>query len=74
MVDGLSAVLTAHNTAQRTVYTSLTETWVQSAETSATPGTIEMTPTNSGKAIITEYSDADAFANEFVEIYCDITP
>jgi len=47
--------------------------WDSVAQASATPGS-GMTNTNSGKLIISEFSDASAFANEFVELYYDVTP
>jgi phosphatidylserine/phosphatidylglycerophosphate/cardiolipin synthase-like enzyme len=47
--------------------------WTRDAVSAANPGT-GMTNTNSGKLIISEFSDATAFANEFVELYYDVEP
>lgn len=47
--------------------------WVRGPIASANPGT-GMVNTNSGKLIISEFSDATAFANEFVELYYDVAP
>lgn len=47
--------------------------WSRTAQTTANPG-IGMPNTNTGKLIISEISDASAFANEFVELYYDVEP
>lgn len=52
---------------------NLEASWSRTAQTTGNPGS-GMTNTNSGKLIISEFSDASAFANEFVELYFDVTP
>ncbi|NUN70748.1 MAG: T9SS type A sorting domain-containing protein [Bacteroidetes bacterium] len=52
---------------------TLEASWTRDAVTAANPGT-GMTNTNTGKLIISEFSDATAFANEFVELYYDAEP
>jgi phosphatidylserine/phosphatidylglycerophosphate/cardiolipin synthase-like enzyme len=52
---------------------TLEASWSRDAVATANPGT-GMTNTNSGKLIISEFSDATAFANEFVELYYDVEP
>lgn len=47
--------------------------WTRSAISTANPGA-GMTNTNTGKVIISEFSDASAFANEFLELFYDVTP
>ncbi|MBI4427488.1 MAG: T9SS type A sorting domain-containing protein [Ignavibacteriales bacterium] len=51
---------------------SLETSWSRSSQTTGNPGT-GMTTTNSGKLIISEFSDASTFNNEFVEIFYDVT-
>lgn len=52
---------------------NLEASWSRGAMTAATPGT-GMENTNTGKLIISEFSDASAFANEFIELYYDVSP
>ncbi len=52
---------------------TLEASWTREAVTTANPG-IGMSNTNTGKLIISEFSDATAFANEFVELYYDVEP
>ncbi|HAP35841.1 MAG TPA: hypothetical protein DCQ28_07840, partial [Bacteroidetes bacterium] len=52
---------------------TLETSWTRDVVGAATPGT-GMTNTNTGKLIISEFSDATAFANEFVELYYDVSP
>ncbi|MBP9212589.1 MAG: hypothetical protein KBF97_07280, partial [Bacteroidetes bacterium] len=52
---------------------TLEASWTRDVVTAANPGT-GMTNTNTGKLIISEFSDATAFANEFVELYYDAEP
>lgn len=52
---------------------TLEASWTREVVTAANPGT-GMTNTNTGKLIISEFSDATAFANEFVELYYDAEP
>lgn len=52
---------------------TLEASWTRDVVTGATPGT-GMSNTNTGKLIISEFSDATAFANEFVELYYDVEP
>jgi phosphatidylserine/phosphatidylglycerophosphate/cardiolipin synthase-like enzyme len=52
---------------------NLEASWVRENQTTANPGS-GMTNTNSGKLIISEFSDASTFNNEFVEIFYDMTP
>lgn len=47
--------------------------WTRSAMATANPGT-GMANTNTGTLIISEFSDAPAFANEFLELFYDVTP
>jgi phosphatidylserine/phosphatidylglycerophosphate/cardiolipin synthase-like enzyme len=47
--------------------------WVRGAISSGNPGS-GIINTGSGKLVISEFSDATAFANEFVELYYDVAP
>ena len=52
---------------------TLEASWTRDVVGGATPG-IGMTNTNTGKLVISEFSDATAFINEFVELFYDVTP
>ncbi|MHB1051029.1 MAG: phospholipase D-like domain-containing protein [Bacteroidota bacterium] len=47
--------------------------WVRGAISSGNPGS-GIVNTGSGKLVISEFADASAFANEFVELYYDVAP
>ncbi len=55
---------------------SVEGSWTRSSAsivTNASPGS-GMTNTNTGKLIISEFSDASTYNNEFVELFYDVTP
>ncbi len=72
-IDSSTTALTGGNTVQRDA-TNL-NTWTQSADTDATPGS-GVTGGNNAGFVITEYSDASGTGNyiyEFVEVYLDVS-
>lgn len=76
ILDGPTISMTVGKSYQRKSITgsaSSASSWDSVAQASATPGS-GIINTNSGKLIISEFSDAPAFANEFVELYYDVTP
>ena len=79
VLDGPTVAMLANPAAQslRRVNASaaanLEASWIRAAATTGNPGT-GMTNTATGKLIISEFSDASTFANEFVELYYDATP
>ena len=52
---------------------ALETSWTRDVVTAANPGT-GMTNTKTGKIIISEFSDATSFVNEFIELYYDLEP
>ncbi|MBU1239995.1 hypothetical protein KJ865_09815, partial [Myxococcota bacterium] len=75
-VDGPTSAITSGYNMQRTDTAAAAgdaASWIANSDemTVATPGTFAGTVSGTGHAVITEYSDHTAFANEFVEIYCD---
>ncbi|MFA6540480.1 MAG: phospholipase D-like domain-containing protein [Bacteroidota bacterium] len=76
VLDGATIGLTVGKAYERTDISGSAgsaATWTEVAQTAATPGT-GIANTNTGKLVISEFSDASSFSNEFVELYYDVTP
>ncbi|MDY6787683.1 MAG: hypothetical protein SVK54_06130, partial [candidate division WOR-3 bacterium] len=67
-IDSTTGVISGGNTCERDG--TNVNTWTQSASSNGTPGSGVKAANDMG-LIITEYSDASSYSNEFVEIYND---